>query len=77
MYWESGMINRMIIRVSCSWCAMYVETQPPDGSLSLAICFIFNARHFQISVYTVRVWVIGKIEQFAISAGQKVLCNFY
>lgn len=36
MYWESGVINSMIIRVFCSWCAMYVETQPPDGSLSLA-----------------------------------------
>lgn len=76
MCWESGVVNRMIIRVFCSWCAMYVETQPSDGSLSLAACLIFNTRHFQISVYRVRVWVIGKTEQFAISVGQEVLCNF-
>jgi hypothetical protein len=62
MYWESGAINRMIIRVFCSWCAMHVETEPPDGSLSLAACFIFNTKHFHISVYRVIVWVMGRIE---------------
>jgi len=55
---------------------MYVETQQPDGSLSLAACFVFNTRHFKGTVYRVRVWVIGKTEQFAISVGQEVHCNF-
>ena len=70
------MINRMIFRVFCSWCALYAETQPPDGSLSLAACFIFNIRDFQKSVYRVIVWLMGKIEQFAISVGQEVHCSF-
>jgi hypothetical protein len=45
MYWKSDVINRMIIREVCDWYAMYVETQPPDGSISLAVFTIFNTRH--------------------------------